>query len=79
MPKQPDQGLQEVVALLPATGEVLYDDWKQQIVAAGLYAQLSKTRTAKQQGLVNYRLQTNEDGSQSLFVSRVAAASEGVR
>lgn len=79
MARQEDQGLKEVVALLPPTGEVLYDDWKLQIVAAGLYAQMSKTRTAKQQGLVNYRLQTNEDGSQSLFVSRVAASPEGVR
>lgn len=77
MARQPDQGLQEVVNLLPPTGEVLYDDWKQQIVAAGLYAQISKTRTAKQQGLVNYRLQTNPNGSQSLFVSRVAAAPNG--
>lgn len=77
MPKKPDEGLQQVVALLPATGEVLYDDWKQQIVANGLYAQMIKTRIAKQQGLVNYRLQTNEDGSQSLFVSRVAAAPQG--
>lgn len=79
MAKKQDEGLQAVIELLPATGEVLYDDWKQQIVAAGRYADLQKTRTAKQQGLVNYRLQTNEDGSQSLFVSRVPAAPEGVR
>lgn len=79
MAKKPDENLQAVVDLLPATGEVLYDDWKSQIVAAGRYADLSKTRTAKQQNLVNYRVQTNDDGSQSLFVSRVPAVPQGVK
>lgn len=79
MARKLDEKLQAVIDLLPATGEVLYDDWKQQIVAAGRFNDLIKTRVAKQQNLVAYRLQENEDGSQSLFVSRVAAAPEGVR
>jgi len=79
MARKVDSRLQEIVDFLPATGEMLYDDWKQAINAAGRYSDLPLTRTAKQQGLVNYRLQTNADGSQSLFCSRASGVPEGIR
>lgn len=79
MARKEDSRLQEIVDFLPPTGEMLYDDWKQAINAAGRYSDLPLTRTAKQQGLVNYRIQKNADGSQSLFCSRASAAPQGVR
>lgn len=77
MARKVDPRLQEIVDFLPETGEVLYDDWKAQINAAGRSNDLSLTRVAKQQGLAIYRAQDNGDGTLSLYVSRASAAPAG--
>lgn len=71
MAKKTDPMLTTIVDLLPATGEIAYDDWKSQIINAGHYQAIPLTRAAKTAGLVKYRNQKNDQGGLDVLVSRV--------
>lgn len=68
-----DPRVYEAVTLLPTTGEVPYDQWKDDLVKAGKYGLIPMTRAAKVAGLVQFRNEVSVDGSLTLMVSRASA------